>query len=163
MVTAAGEFLTDITNLLDRLTSLCKEGYGDRLVSLVVFGSVGRGTARPDSDIDLLLVIKDLPNGRIARVTEFMPMEIALRNAIKTRIELSPVFKTPEEILNGSPLLLDMVEDSRLLFDREDFFQHAMKHLDERLRRLGARRIWRGNAWYWDLKPDYRQGEIFEI
>jgi predicted nucleotidyltransferase len=163
MVTAAGEFLTDITNLLDRLTSLCKEGYGDRLVSLVVFGSVGRGTARPDSDIDLLLVIKDLPNGRIARVTEFMPMEIAPRNAIKTRIELSPVFKTPEEILNGSPLLLDMVEDSRLLFDREDFFQHAMKHLDERLRRLGARRIWRGNAWYWDLKPDYRQGEIFEI
>jgi predicted nucleotidyltransferase len=163
MVIAAREFSIDRTNLLDRLTSLCKEHYGKRLISLVVFGSVGRGTPRPDSDIDLLLVIKDLPNGRIARVREFAPIELALSNAIKSHFDLSPVFKTPQEIANGSPLLLDMVEDSRILFDRDDFFQRAMKNLNERLQRLGARRIWRGNAWYWDLKPDYRQGEIFEI
>lgn len=163
MVIATKEITIDRTNLLDRLTSLCKEHYGVRLISLVVFGSVGRGTPRPDSDIDLLLVIKDLPTGRIARVNEFAPIEIALSKAIKTHFDLSPVFKTPEEIENGSPLLLDMVEDSRILFDRDDFFQRAMKNLNERLQRLGARRIWRGNAWYWDLKPDYKQGEIFEI
>jgi hypothetical protein len=64
--------------LLDRLTSLCKEHYGKRLISLVVFGSVGRGTPRPDSDIDLLLVVKDLPDGRMARVKEFVPIEMAL-------------------------------------------------------------------------------------
>ena len=163
MVTAGRESSVDTTNLLNRLTGLCKEHYGTRLISLAVFGSVGRGTPRPDSDIDLLLVIKDLPDGRIARVKEFAPVEIALSNAINTHFDLSPVFKTPEEIANGSPLLLDMVEDSRVLFDRDDFFQRAMKELNERLQRLGARRIWRGNAWYWDLKPDYKQGEIFEI
>ena len=155
--------MIDRTNLLDHLTSLCKEHYGARLISLVVFGSVGRGTPRPDSDIDLLLVVKDLPDGRIARVKEFAAIEITLSNVIKTHFDLSPVFKTPEEIADGSPLLLDMVEDSRLLFDRDDFFQRAMKDLKERLQRLGARRIWRGNAWYWDLKPDYKQGEIFDI
>ena len=163
MVTTPREFWTEKTNLLDRLTSLCKEHYGERLISVVVFGSVGRGTPRPDSDIDLLLVVKDLPNGRMARVKEFNPIEMAVSNAIRTHTDLSPIFKTPEEIADGSPLLLDMVEDSRLLFDRDDFFQQAMKNLGERLRRLGARRIWSGNAWYWDLKPDYRQGEIFEI
>jgi hypothetical protein len=31
------------------------------------------------------------------------------------------------------------------------------------LEQLGARRIWRGNAWFWDLKPDYRPGEVFEL
>jgi predicted nucleotidyltransferase len=163
MVIATREFSIERANLLDRLTSLCKEHYGKRLISLVVFGSVGRGTPRPDSDIDLLLVVKDLPDGRMARVKEFVPIEMALSNAIRAHADLSPVFKTPEEIADGSPLLLDMVEDSRLLFDRDDFFQRAMKNLSERLRRLGARRIWRGNAWYWDLKPDYRQGETFEI
>ena len=149
--------------LLDHLTSLCKEHYGARLISLVVFGSVGRGVPRPDSDIDLLLVIRELPDRRIARVEEFGPIEAGLGSATKTHFELSPVFKTPEEIANGSPLLLDMVEAAHLLFDRDDFFKHAMNELKERLERLGARRIWRGNAWYWDLKPDYRQGEIFEI
>jgi predicted nucleotidyltransferase len=153
----------DVTNLLNRLTSLCKEYYGDRLISLAVFGSVGRGTPRPDSDIDLLVVVKDLPVGRIARVQEFATIETAFAVTVKDRIELSPVFKTPEEIANGSPLFLDMVEDVRLLFDRDDFFHSALKKLKERLQRLGARRIWQGNVWYWDLKPDYKQGEIFEI
>ena len=153
----------DVTNLLNRLTSMCKEYYGDRLISLAVFGSVGRGTPRPDSDIDLFVVVKDLPVGRIARVQEFATIETALAVTVKDRIELSPVFKTPEEIANGSPLFLDMVEDVRLLFDRDDFFHSALKKLKERLQRLGARRIWQGNVWYWDLKPDYKQGEIFEI
>jgi len=163
MVIATKEFTVDRSNLLDRLASLCKKHYGTRLISLVVFGSVGRGTPRPDSDIDLLLVVKDLPDGRIARVKEFAPIEIALSNEIKTHFDLSPVFKTTEEIADGSLLLLDMIEDGHVLFDRGDFFQGAMKNLQQRLHRLGARRIWRGNAWYWDLKPDYKQGETFEI
>ena len=153
----------DTAKLLDQLTSLCKEHYGERLISLAVFGSVGRGTPRPDSDIDLLLVVKDLPVGRIARLKEFATIEIALGIETKSRIDLSPIFKTPEEILNGSPLFLDMVEDVRMLFDRDDFFKNILKNLKERLQRLGARRIWQGNVWYWDLKPDYKQGEVFEI
>lgn len=153
----------DTTKTLSRLTGLCKEHYGERLVSLVVFGSVGRGTARPDSDIDLLLVVKDLPLGRLARMREFSTIETALEMEAETRSDLSPVFKTPQEIALGSPLFLDMVEDARLLFDRADFFKGVLKGLKERLQKLGARRIWQGSAWYWDLKPDYKPAEIFEI
>lgn len=153
----------NLTTLLNRLTSLCKEYYGNRLISLAVFGSVGRGTPRPDSDIDLLLVIKDLPVGRIARVKEFSAIEAAPGMTTPGRLELSPVFKTPEEIAKGSLLFLDMVEDARLLFDRDDFLKNFLKNFKERLQKSGARRIWRGNVWYWDLKPDYVQGEIFEI
>lgn len=152
-----------MAELLDSLISLCKEHYGERLFSLAVFGSVGRGTPRPDSDIDLLLVIKDLPTGRLARVREFAAIETALGAASASRIEISPVFKTPEEIAQGSLLLLDMVEDAHILFDRGGFFKAALDGLDDRLRKLGARRIWRGNTWYWDLKPDYVRGEVFEV
>ena len=77
--------------------------------------------------------------------------------------ECSPVFKTPDEILAGSPLLLDMTGDARILYDREGFFAQAMNRLRARLLQLGARRIWRGNAWLWDLKPDYKPGDVFEL
>lgn len=40
--------------VLSRLLQACHRLYDERLVSLAVFGSVGRGTARPDSDIDIL-------------------------------------------------------------------------------------------------------------
>ena len=163
MATMTREISVDIDQLLKRLTGLSKERYGERLISLAVFGSVGRGTPRPDSDIDFLLIVRDLPVGRIARMREFAAIETTLAATIKGRVELSPIFKTPQEIANGSPLLLDMVEDARLYFDRDDFFKNTLENLQERLQKSGARRIWRGNAWYWDLKPDYVQGEIFEI
>jgi len=41
--------------------------WGERLVSLVVFGSVARGEARMDSDVDLLVVGADLPRQRFKR------------------------------------------------------------------------------------------------
>jgi predicted nucleotidyltransferase len=52
-------------------TDACRQAYGDRLISLVLFGSVVRGTMRADSDVDLLLVAAPLPRGRMARVREF--------------------------------------------------------------------------------------------
>jgi len=90
--------------------------YGDRLTSLVVFGSVGRGTARPDSDRDVLLVVDPLPDGRMARVAEFLAVEERLAPVARSLGErglvtkLSPVFKTRAAATRGSPLFLDMVE-----------------------------------------------------
>jgi hypothetical protein len=139
------------------------------LASLVVFGSVGRGTAGPDSDLDLLIVASGLPDGRVSRVRDFISVEHTLGpDVIRARqlgwtVELSPVLKTPDEVEAGSPLFLDMVEDAMFLHDRDDFMRSALKALGIRLAALGARRIWRGNAWFWDLKPDYVPGEVFEI
>jgi predicted nucleotidyltransferase len=158
-----------LQSLLSRLVAACQDEYGDRLVSVVLFGSAGRGTSGPDSDLDLLIVANDLPDGRMARVRQFMAVERRLQPDLRAtrlagwNVELSPVFKTPMEVEQGSPLFLDMVDDGQLLYDRGDFMRQAFEGLRARLQARGARRIWRGNAWYWDLKPDYRPGDVFEI
>lgn len=76
---------------------------------------------------------------------------------------MSPVFKTPDEAVAGSPLFLDMVEDVEIHYDRDKFFEQRLDVLKKRLEDLGARRIWHGNAWYRDLKPDYTPGEVFDL
>lgn len=144
------------------LLHACEEVYGERLITVAIFGSAGRGTARPDSDLDFLLIVDPLPDGRMPRVEEFEEAERRLRERLPVPF-LSPIFKTREEAERGSPLFLDMTEDARILFDRDGFFAARLDRLRERLRELGSRRIWLGNAWYWDLKPDYRPGEVFEI
>jgi len=160
---------TWLERLLAQLTAACAQCYGERLVSLVVFGSVGRGTPRPDSDVDVLIVADDLPDGRLRRVAEFRPVENALAPLLAEpafaggHVELSPIFKTRAEVTRGTPLLLDLVDDARVLYDREDFMRSMLARLRARLDQLQARRIWQGNAWWWDLKPDYRVGEVFEI
>lgn len=143
--------------------------YGERLVSVALFGSVARGTARPDSDLDVFLVIEDLPRGRRARLATFDPVERSLANEIEAlaasgiTVELSPILRTPEDLRTASPLLLDLTEDAVILKDRGEILARALADLQRRLQRLGARRIWVGTRWYWDLKPDYRRGEVIEI
>ena len=50
--------LTNIKPILNELKQELQELYGDRLVKLILFGSHARGEVNPDSDIDLLAVLK---------------------------------------------------------------------------------------------------------
>ena len=166
---SALSLIAHFDHLLHHLEEACRKCYGDALVSLAVFGSVGRGTPRPDSDLDLLIVADSLPDGRMKRVGEFEAVEEELKPVLSElrsaglTVELSPVLKTPAEVLRGSPLLLDMTTDAKILYDRDSFLRSALDRLKARLEDLGARRIYRGNAWYWDLKPDFRPGDVIEL
>lgn len=56
---------TAFREIEEALLAEVRRHYGGRLVSLVIYGSAGRGTMRPDSDIDALIVAEGLPAGRI--------------------------------------------------------------------------------------------------
>ena len=143
--------------------------YGTRLRAVALFGSVARRTARPDSDLDLFVVVDGLPRGRRARLDTFDPVEHALCGDIQALteagvdVELSPVLRTPDDLKRASPLMLDLTEDAVILEDDAACLARALDDLRTRLKRLGARRIWMGTRWYWDLKPDYRRGEIIRL
>jgi predicted nucleotidyltransferase len=155
--------------VLVKTLELVQIHYGERLVTLAAFGSVARGSQRPDSDVDLLLVGDPLPTGRMRRIAEFEAVEQQIAPLLSSLRQegiftsLSVVLKTPAEVMQGGALYLDMVDDARILYDRGNFFKHFLDHLRDRLSSLRARRIWRGNAWYWDLKPDFTAGEVFEL
>lgn len=100
---------------------------------LVVFGSVGRGTPRFDSDIDILLIGRNPPPRRLLRIREFEIVEQGLAANLVELVQdgihgfLSPLIKSEEEVLRESPLFLDMLEDSVILSDRYDFFRSFLE------------------------------------
>ena len=166
---AKARLLSQYDSLLDTVLKACKTHYGSQLAALAVYGSVGRATPRADSDIDLLLVAEDLPDGRIARIEEFRTMADRLRPLFDTAADLgiqtrlAPIFKTPRELRLGTPLLLDMTEDARILHDPDNCLADTLDRLRGRLRELGSKRVWKGDEWYWDLKPDYKPGDVFDL
>ena len=151
--------------ILRELPSACRSVYGERLVALAVFGSVARGRMRPDSDIDLLLVVENLPFGRMARVREFDAVEARLKTALElaetagVHTSLSPIFKTPEELHRGSFLFLDMTDQARVLVDDRQLLADYLGALRRRLAEQGAHRVAKGGGYYWKLKPDFQWGE----
>jgi predicted nucleotidyltransferase len=138
---------------------------GPNLVSLVLFGSVARGTATPASDVDVLIVAKGLPKALHARRAPLLAEWARIRmEQSLSHVEWNLVVKTPEEATYHSPLYLDMTEDGILFVDRDGFFQGVLDRMRVRMRELGSRRIpLPDGSWYWDLKPGFRWGEIVEI
>jgi len=139
--------------------------YGERLVSLAIFGSVARGSMRADSDIDLLIVADHLPDGRMARVREFGQVESLVADVLQRakgagiNTILSPVFKTREELQRGSLLFLDMTDQAEILYDRGAALRRYLDDFAFRLQKMGAERVRSGGGYYWRLKPDLKPGE----
>ncbi len=46
--------------ILAKLRVYLEQEYGDQLVQVLLFGSQARGDAQPDSDIDVLVVLRDM-------------------------------------------------------------------------------------------------------
>ncbi len=155
--------------LSKRILKEVKSDYKEKLITLAIFGSVARERMNSESDIDLLIIAENLPEGRMKRIRQFDRIEKKLEPDLaimqKKRIYtcFSPMFKTPEEVKRGSPLFLDMVFDLKILYDKNDFFWNYLADFKKRLDKLGAKRIVQGERWYWILKPDYKWGEVLEI
>ena len=156
--------------LLTALVEALKAEFQDELTSVVLFGSFARGDWHGESDIDVLVVCHGLPRGPFERQRAFMraaarvdhlAAELPAEGALW---HWAPILKTEAEASHRSPLFLDMTEDARLLYDRADFFAGVLRGLRERMRELGSRRVaMPDGSWYWDLKPDYRFGEVVEL
>jgi predicted nucleotidyltransferase len=153
---------------LERLLEVLHARLGDGLVSLILYGSRARGTHRADSDIDVLVVVRDLPRARAARHALLRPIRQEVDAAYRQATGQEPPYlsylvKTPEEAAYHSPLYLDMTEDAVAVHDRGGFFAAVLDAMRRRMASLGSTRVWLDNRWYWVLKPDMQWGETVEI
>ncbi|MFP3234250.1 MAG: nucleotidyltransferase domain-containing protein [Sulfolobaceae archaeon] len=155
--------------LLNNMLKIMKDEFKDDLISVVVYGSVARGDNRNDSDVDLLIIMKNLPKDSMLKRIRLFETKVEDKLNLDEYwkmgyyISLSPVLKTPEEAEKFSPLYLDMVYDAVILYDRNYFFARILQKLRDRLKELGAERVRMGKKWYWVLKKDSRFGETVEL
>ena len=155
--------------LLNNIVRIMREEFKDDLISIVLYGSVARGDNRNDSDVDLLIVMNNLPKDSMLKRIRLFETRVEDKLNLDEYwnkgyyISLSPILKTPDEAEKISPLYLDMVYDAVILYDKDQFFTKILEKLKEKLRELGAERIIMGKKWYWILKKDSKFGETVEL
>jgi len=140
------------------------------LASVVLFGSIARGKGRKESDIDLLIILEYASEVYYDRLKPFVDIELKIRESPVyekyIREGLVPCFSylvfSKEEAEQNHYVFLDMIEDSIILYDKNDYFKKRLSLLKERLSILGSKKIsLEDGTWYWDLKPELKMGEEF--
>jgi len=86
-------FSSSVREALADAKSALEEIYSDRLKKLIVYGSQARGEARPDSDVDLMIVLggKVRPDEEAQRTSR-----LVIRLASKHGVALSPLHLSEE-------------------------------------------------------------------
>ncbi len=130
-------------------------------MSIIVFGSFARGDIREGSDLDVLIVVRDLQEEDRLRLSATLSRSIDPPSSFPRPV--SPVVLTMDEVRRHPPILLDMTEESIIVYDEGDFIRRVLEDLKKKLSEIGARRVKTREGWYWILKPDAKLGEVVEI
>lgn len=169
-MTRAHDTQRELLAIAQEAVELLAARHGDGLVSAVLYGSVARREAGPGSDIDLLLVFRELPQRRGDRFRIFHDVLLALQARIDElfvegiAFDWSPLLLTVDEARQHSPLYLDMTLEARLLLDRSGFFAGVLDGMRARLRELGSRRVTMADGSHcWVLTPDVRPAAEVEL
>jgi len=148
----------EFDHLIETATEVIKEYYKTRLVSVVLFGSCSRRTQHYNSDIDLLLILSESFQGKMARLNEFMDhIDIRLEDALKKlseshiHTEISPIIKTQKEIEQGHLLLYEMTESCKILYDPTHFITNFLETMKEKMKVAGVKKTSKG---YWIMPSD---------
>jgi predicted nucleotidyltransferase len=154
-----------------KAAEMLKERYKDRLVSVCLFGSAARGQLRKGSDIDFFVVMKEACKTYHKRVKDIMPLLASIRETEEYgRLEgfalyLEPSFliSTIKEVIQHPPLLIEISQEGKILFDVDDFLKKELNKVRIAMERLGSVRKETAHGHYWVLKPGMKSGEVIAI
>ncbi|MBI3162140.1 MAG: nucleotidyltransferase domain-containing protein [Chloroflexi bacterium] len=104
----------DIKNILRELKQGLEKIYGERLKTVILFGSYARGDAHPpDSDIDVMIVL----NGEFNyRGVQKRSIDFVASLCLKYDVVISRKFASAGEYaLSGMPLFLNIREEGMVI------------------------------------------------
>jgi hypothetical protein len=159
----------DYQAVVSQLLHWLDEEFGDEICSIALFGSVARGTASATSDIDLLIVHQDdapFVSDRFTTVVMRL-RESEASKALEARGILAdpyPLFLTLTRLKKHPWILLDIADHGLILRDRDGVLANELMAIRNRLKELGSVKVvLPDGTWYWDLKPDWKPGEVVEL
>jgi len=121
--------------------------YGDRLKTVLLFGSQARREARRSSDHDIFVVIDNLPRDPLARQRDVRETLLTIIDSLPGSVSF--VAKTPEEVeINLTPLMVDICVDGVCLFGKSFIDEYCQKALAA-LQQAGLKRRRIAGTWMW--------------
>lgn len=138
----------DNENILKDVVERIKQKFGENVLSIVLFGSVARGDFTENSDIDLLVIARNLPDNWRDRDEIVLELaEIGFEYGRPVHITLADEHEMEASIEHGAPLAFGLHDTNRIAFGRDGFFEKLMEKFNDNMKRWGVRKI-RNGEWF---------------
>lgn len=126
--TGAGRGLEQeqVNRILEDVLNRARQLLGDALVSVVLFGSRARGSSHLDSDFDLLIVAQYLPDGAGRRELALDIAEVGFDYGLPVQVILASTEETQGAVNTGAPLMFEIHDAHRVIYDKDDFFRNLV-------------------------------------
>jgi len=132
-----GTILLDSVALADKLGELLAARAEDEGIAAAwLFGSVARGTARPDSDVDLGILYREDPPRTLAGIGQVFNLQEELTEITDLPIQIVALNHAPVD------LIIRVLRDGKLLLG-----QNSLRRVDFEVRSRNE---------FWDLEPYLR-------
>jgi predicted nucleotidyltransferase len=123
----------------------------ERLIAVVLFGSHARGDAEEDSDWDLFVIARGLPESDWDRHLLFID---ALPSDCRSGTSI--LARTPNEFEKRiTSLDLDIALDGKILFDPQRYATEKLSYINNLIKNSGLyrERTEAGDLWLWGKQP----------
>lgn len=110
---------------LDEFKERLLEAFKEKIVGVYLYGSLGKGEARPESDIDVLIVYRDVKKSKLLDELSAIAFEVACKYGEL----IEPIMLTEDEFkhqVGRSPLLWEVLEHGRALLPVEGLTKWEM-------------------------------------
>ncbi len=104
-----------------------KKQFSSSLVSAILFGSYARGTAREDSDINLLIIVDE----KEKQIKQNFINNLTTEFLVKYKKRFSPILISQEEIEKKAywpnPIFYGILLSYTILYDKQKFFEKILE------------------------------------
>ena len=131
------------SELIYELSTVLKKKFKQDILSVVLFGSIVKGTSTVTSDIDVLVVNSSPMNDWRARDKLILDLTEDIELKYTTPIHMILVNKNEisQAIESVYPLMLEIYQANEIIYDKENFFKKILADFEKNIHRWHAEKI----------------------